>query len=298
MRTDGRRFITVAIGMDSHPKIVDLSDKAFRLLIETWLWCAEHGTDGVVKASRWNKSATPKARRELIENGLVCIANDHFVMHDFLEHQQSKSDRKRLSEDRSEAASLGNHNRWHVARNMIKDDCPHCDDDHRKRIASAIANRSQTDRKPIAEVEVEKELASETTGDAHLGNARATRGRGASGPHSAAAYGLVDRVLGRKLTSGTRTALAIEVATLWPEATETELEAALRRWNARTGIGPRLLGALVDDLRKEAAGATTARAAPATPGISATDAHFAARLARYADDGDGRPPLLALPGGA
>ncbi len=122
-----------------------------------------------------------------------------------------------------------------------------------------------------------------------------THARGASGPNSSAAYRLVDRIIGRSLTSATRTALAIEVAQLMPEVDEPTIVAALGRWTTRTGIGPRMLPGLVDDIRKEARGATT-RAAPTGPPASPTDAYAAEFLA--AGKRDQPPPLRALPGGA
>lgn len=120
------------------------------------------------------------------------------------------------------------------------------------------------------------------------------RGRGASGPQATAAYRLVDDTLGRReLTAATRTALAIEVTQLLLEVDPPEIAEGLKRWSRRTGIGPRVLAGLVDDVRKEARGATS-RAAP-TPAVNATDA-FAEQF--LAAGQHAQPALRALPGGA
>lgn len=126
-----------------------------------------------------------------------------------------------------------------------------------------------------------------------LGNAPAN-GPAPKGPGSSAAFQLVLRTIGHEITSNTRTALAFEVQKLLGEVEEPEIVAALERWNSRTGIGPKILGSLVDDIRKEARGATS-RPAPVAPTVNAVDARAAALLAgtRY-----GTPELRALPGGA
>jgi hypothetical protein len=137
----------------------------------------------------------------------------------------------------------------------------------------------------------------ETPKAAQAGIARDTRGRGATGPNSANAFRLVDKTLGRELTSGTRTALAIEVATLLAEVDEPTLIAALERWNSRTEIGPKLLGALVDDIRKERRGATNRRTSSGADRPSTTDQRVAAAQAlkaRFATDG---ATVLQLPSG-
>ncbi|MGW4525147.1 hypothetical protein [Amycolatopsis sp. NPDC004378] len=302
---DERTYIRVHDGIEDHPKTAALSDKGFRLLVTTWGWCSRHRTDGRVPLAVWKKRGTSKARAELAVAGLVEVYADHIVMHDYLEHQRSAGEIAEKIEAKKEGARKGNHVRWHEVPGKFDPDCRYCVEgaappdqpppkgSHSDR-SSDSHMRSGSDRKTSPETETETETEKEEARlfeAAPVGNAR---GRGATGPHSAAAYRLVDRAIGRRLTSGTRTALAIEVATLLAEATEPELTAALERWNTRTGIGPRMLGALVDDLRKEADGATS-KPTPVGAAANATDAYAAQLLAGGQPH---QPALRALPGGA
>lgn len=121
---DDRTYIRLHDGMPDHPKVESLSDRAFRLLVETWCWCSRHLTDGRVPAAIWAKRGTPKARRELLAAGLVQDCGDHFVMHDYLEHQRSAEQVRELKAVRASVGTLGSHKRWHKTRTDPK--CPHC----------------------------------------------------------------------------------------------------------------------------------------------------------------------------
>lgn len=128
MAADGRTYIRVHDGMPDHPKIDALSDKAFRLLIETWCWCSRHLTDGQVPRATWNRRGTPKVRRELVEAGLVeDHGSDGVVMHDYLEHQRSRAQVEDINDARREASIKGNHRRWHVGKGRTDPNCPLCD---------------------------------------------------------------------------------------------------------------------------------------------------------------------------
>lgn len=132
MADDGRTYIRLHDGMPDHPKVDALSDRAFRLLVETWCWCSRHLTDGRVPRATWNRRGTPASRRELVTAGLV---EDHGTegvrMHDYLEHQRSRSEVEELSAARraaQQSASVkGNHKRWHVGPDgRPSPDCPLC----------------------------------------------------------------------------------------------------------------------------------------------------------------------------
>jgi hypothetical protein len=302
---DERTFIKVHDGIEDHPKIATLSDRAFRVLVTTWGWCARNETDGLIREAVWKKRA-PKRVRDELEVELVhrpghsctnCapVPAGHVKMHDYLEHQRSAAEIEEKRELKRLGGRKGNHNRWHRDLGKYDPECELCRHEvppepsqkrSHKRSPSDRNNGHTTDRKTSPEIELEKEITTYVDQEAHVGNAR-----GASGPNSTTAFRLVERTLGRNLTSATKTALAIQVATLLPEVDEPTLSAALKRWDSRTGIGAGLLPGLVDDIRKEARGATT-RAAP--PSVNATDAFAAQFLA-----GGNRPPeLRALPGGA
>lgn len=151
MQRDERTYIRVHDGMPDHPKVEGLSDKAFRLLIETWCWSSRHLTDGYVREAVWSKRGSPAARRELVTEGLAEPVVDReggVQMHDYTEWQRTKDEVEEIRADRSGAGSVGNHRRWHEARGIVRADCRYC-------VAPAIANgsqvrsqtASQTDRK-------------------------------------------------------------------------------------------------------------------------------------------------------
>jgi hypothetical protein len=116
MADDSRTYIRVHDGMPDHPKIDGLSDRAFRLLIETWCWCSRHLTDGVVPKRYWQRRSTPAARRELVSAGLVIDKGDELFMHDYLQHQRSKAQVEEVSTARRASALKANHSRWHTGK--------------------------------------------------------------------------------------------------------------------------------------------------------------------------------------
>ncbi|SDD42706.1 hypothetical protein [Auraticoccus monumenti] len=107
MPRDPRTYITVHDGMPDHPKIEGLSDAAFRLLVTCWCWCSKNRTDGHIKQSSWSKRGTARARKELIDEGLVEATDTGVVMHDYLEHQRSAAEVDDLSRKRAEAGRKG-----------------------------------------------------------------------------------------------------------------------------------------------------------------------------------------------
>lgn len=117
---DDRTYIRVHDGMDDHPKVVGLSDAAFRLLMRSWSYCSRQLTDGQLPEAAWKVRGTAKARRELISAGLAhvpgssCTHNNcpepppgHVQMHDYLEHQRSAAEVADLRRQRAEAGRKG-----------------------------------------------------------------------------------------------------------------------------------------------------------------------------------------------
>jgi hypothetical protein len=123
-------FIRVHENMPEHPKVEPLSDKAFRLLVETWCWSKRAKTNGHVSNAVWNKRGTTKTRRELVDAGLV--DNDltgGVIVHDFDDWQMTTVDIEEKQIARAEHAALAAHERWHVKRGVIADDCTLCSPD-------------------------------------------------------------------------------------------------------------------------------------------------------------------------
>lgn len=153
-----RLFIKVHNGFPEHPKTGDLSDRAFRNLIELWCYCSRNLTDGFVKNSQANRILSPKSRRELVAVGFMVEVSDGVAMHDYLEHQQSAQQVADLRERRAEAGSKGGKAKAN-------------------RVASARANAKQAPSKSVADTDTD--LDAETEADA------SDSARGASKPKRA-----------------------------------------------------------------------------------------------------------------
>lgn len=111
MPADPRTYITVHDGMPEHPKVVGLSDKAFRHLVELWCYCSRTLSNGKVPAPVWNRYTTTKTRQEIVGNLLAHETPDGVQMHDYLEHQRSKEQVEDLREKRRSAGAKGGHAR-------------------------------------------------------------------------------------------------------------------------------------------------------------------------------------------
>jgi len=76
----------IETGFRDHPKIVGLSDVAFRTWVLGLLYAVEHLTNGAVpRAVAYDR----KAASELIAAGLWDTSDGGWQMHDFLEYQPS-----------------------------------------------------------------------------------------------------------------------------------------------------------------------------------------------------------------
>ena len=123
-------FIRVHENMPEHPKVDPLSDKAFRLLVETWCWTKRTKTNGHVLASVWRKRGTPKARQELLDAGLVeDDLTGGVIVHDFDDWQMTTVEIEEVRQAQTEHATLAAHERWHVKRGIRSTECPLCPSD-------------------------------------------------------------------------------------------------------------------------------------------------------------------------
>ena len=258
---DKRTYIRVHDGMPDHPKVEALTDKAFRLLMETWCWCSRQHTDGRVPAAVWSKRGAKKVRDELAAAGLVEIHDGYVQMHDYLEHQRSAEQIADGIEKKRAAGMLGNHTRWHV--NGFTDPscewCTHRDPDphpprkrsHRDRTSDRISDsRTIANRDTDTDTDTKKNLT--PVGMApHDSNVRdEPRPPAATGPTAVDAFRLVRRTLGLDYPAATCTALAYHAADLLKQYDEGTVQAGLEDWRGRTGIGPGVLPSLVADLIK------------------------------------------------
>lgn len=96
MARDRRLYARFAINMDEHPKILTLSDAAFRALFESTFYSRRQLTDGFIDArvaiSKWGDDVA----KELSSNDPVKpswrIVDGGYQIHDFEEHQVTTAD--------------------------------------------------------------------------------------------------------------------------------------------------------------------------------------------------------------
>ena len=102
-----RLFFKLHNGFPEHPKAFELSDKAFRQLIEAWCYCSRNLNDGKLTNAQFLKLFSAKSRKELLTVGFVKTSDFGYEMHDYLEHQQSAEDVENRRNKRAMAGSMG-----------------------------------------------------------------------------------------------------------------------------------------------------------------------------------------------
>lgn len=90
-------------GFDEHPKVLGLSDKAFRAHVSAMCYCARRLTDGVVPTAR----IKARQARELIEAGLMSEQEGGYLIHDWLDFNPSKEQVESKRIKRQEAGRRG-----------------------------------------------------------------------------------------------------------------------------------------------------------------------------------------------
>jgi hypothetical protein len=94
-----------------HPKIMALSDRAFRLHLSALCHCAEFSTDGYVdkgieRAIRGRLAGDSRARtrhlNELVAGGLWAPVNGGYLIHDYLDYNPSAAEVKAKREQAAE----------------------------------------------------------------------------------------------------------------------------------------------------------------------------------------------------
>ena len=122
---DGQPYVRILDAMPEHPKVIGLSDGAFRTLITMWCYCSRNFTDGVVPAGiiATQKRASVDA---LEKAGLLEYRGGDYYCHDYLDHQRSASDIATAMATKNKNGSIGAHRRWHVNQASTTPKCPHC----------------------------------------------------------------------------------------------------------------------------------------------------------------------------
>lgn len=90
-------WIKIDDGMTEHPKLVHLSDPAFRVWHRALGYCSRHSTDGLIThAMLRSLGARPKLIAELTtvvppyEHALLEVVDTGYQMHDYLDYQPSR----------------------------------------------------------------------------------------------------------------------------------------------------------------------------------------------------------------
>lgn len=104
---DDRTYIKLHDGMPRHPKVTGLSDKEFRTQIEAMCYCSTYLTDGAIPYAEARKLAPPRVWARLVQVGLIEDTGEHYLVHDYLEHQRSAEQVEQLKANRRQAGSRG-----------------------------------------------------------------------------------------------------------------------------------------------------------------------------------------------
>lgn len=102
-----------------HPKVLPLSDAAFRLHVSGICYCAQYETNGVIPEAMPPLMVVrfkPRTLTELIDRRLWMPHSEGYEIHDYLEWNRSKeeisAERERLRKVRSAAGKKGAQARW------------------------------------------------------------------------------------------------------------------------------------------------------------------------------------------
>lgn len=123
---DTRPFVRLDHGMPENPKVAGISDSAFRLYIQAICWCSRQETDGKVPSSMMRRLGPVRSANELARTELVEVVGADYFIHDYLDFQRSAAEINAYRNARGKAGTLGNHQRWHVARRKRDPECEFC----------------------------------------------------------------------------------------------------------------------------------------------------------------------------
>lgn len=108
---DERLYAKFTLDFDEHEKIAPLSDAAFRCLIEATLWSRRRTTDGFLSRrlalARWSLEALTELCENDDEKPSLIATETGWFIHDFEEHQTTKSELASLTQARKDAGRKG-----------------------------------------------------------------------------------------------------------------------------------------------------------------------------------------------
>jgi hypothetical protein len=93
---DGRLYGKFTLDFADHPKILPLSDAAFRCLVEATLWSRKQQTDGWLASrlalARWSLEALNELCTNDTDNPSLIASESGWLIRDFAEHQDTKAE--------------------------------------------------------------------------------------------------------------------------------------------------------------------------------------------------------------
>ncbi len=95
-------------GLSDNPKLVGLSDRAFRVYINGLCYCARNLTDGLVPVGATRSlGATPRHVAELVAAGRWEQHENGWMVHDYLKYNPTREQAEQRQQRRKAAGRLG-----------------------------------------------------------------------------------------------------------------------------------------------------------------------------------------------
>lgn len=91
-------------GYPDHPKVIGLSDRAFRLHVRLMCYASKHLTDGFIPKAVASK---PRVVQELLDGRLIEPANGGWRLHDYHDWNPTAEKVKAIRHERARAGAKG-----------------------------------------------------------------------------------------------------------------------------------------------------------------------------------------------
>ena len=222
-------------------------------------WSADTGADGFVPTEIVQRhDPREKLAARLVDVGLwhrdEVDGEPGYRFHDWHDYQPTADEVEEKRAKRAAAGRLGGLRSGQSRRSKTEANASASATAFAQADTEANAKQKRTPSRKRTTTQVPTQGAGNVTREHTRDAEPIPTGPGITGPTAVSAKHLVQRHIGTDITASTRTALAIEVGQLINHYPETVLVEALTRWKARTGIGPKVLPGIVDDIVKEQAG--------------------------------------------
>lgn len=245
MAKDGRLYAKFTLDFPDSHKVLPLSDKAFRALVEMTIWSRKQMTDGVLASrlavAKWSLEVCQElCTNDPVNPSLIEVENGYLI-HDFAEHQDTRAEIEARSERNKAAGRKGGQARA-------------------KRSAKRVASESLSETQ--AETETETESLSYVVDDRYVSNAhevvvapeRIDNGaRPTRRTPSSASRTVVRQVLGSDYPRTTVDRLAVAVEKLFAEGhPDALIRESLAEWQRRPNCDrPEYLPTVLGDVVKK-----------------------------------------------